>query len=344
MNAPKALRGAIVAFLLAGVLFVAVPAAAVSGLKLTTGEPSTVAGPVVEVPVQVSNGGFLGIRVSGLHVDVLDGKLVLLSQDVGSIDIGAGKTVNLEVPFLIVSSSKQLLGNLSGALTGDAEIGGLFPVGLTVTSKVAYAVRAPEIGEAAAWTAALFAYAAGAGGAGDITRARRAYRGASGVAVAALLVLVLLVAPRYAGGAISGFASQAAGQGGGIALRSGFADFVLGIPYAALVVAIAGTEAALKGSGAGARTKGAIKAVEGALLAVLSYLLFGGGVTPVGLSSGAVSATFAVGVVLPLALFEAAAGARIVEGALEAMAPSRRVRGPHLRPSVPGGPGPTKLN
>ncbi|MDG7015898.1 MAG: hypothetical protein JRM82_00815, partial [Nitrososphaerota archaeon] len=174
---------------------------------------------------------------------------------------------------------------------------------------------------AASWSAALLAAGAvakGGDGGGKEARRGRALRWCGGVGMAAAYVAVLVVAPRLAGGAVSGVASRAAGAGAGLVITSGFADFVMGAPYAALLVAVAAVEALLKGSELGAAGKGWLKAAEGALLALTFYLLFGGGTTPVDLYFGTVAADFSVGLLLPLVLLEIAAGSRLAQGVVEA--------------------------
>ena len=323
MSPAKWLGAAFVLFLAAGVALVVVPAASVSGVRLTTGAPVKVAGSLVTVPVQVSNQGFLGIAVSGLQVKVVDDGVVLLSHGIGSFDIPPGGKVVFQVPFLNLSSPGSVIGNLSGEVTGEAELGGIVPVGLDVSARVVAAAESPAAGGAlaASWSAALLAAGAvakGGDGGREEARRRRALRWCGGAGMAAAYVAVLVVAPRLAGGAVSGVASRAAGAGAGLVIASGFSGFVMSAPYAALLVAVAAVEAVLKGSELGAAGKGWLKAAEGALLALTFYLLFGGGTTPVALYFGTVAADFSVGLLLPLVLLEVAAGSRLAQGVVEA--------------------------
>ena len=323
MSPAKWLGAAFVLFLAAGVALVAVPAASVSGLRLTAGAPVKVAGSLVTVPVQISNQGFLGIAVSGLQVKVVDDGAVLLSHGIGSVDIPPGGKVVFQVPFLNVSSPAPVIGNLSGEVTGEAEVGGIVPVSLDVSARVVTAAESPAAGGAlaASWSAALLAAGAVAkagDGGGREARRGRALQWCGGAGMAAAYVAVLVVAPRLAGGAVGGVVSLAAGAGAGLVIVSGFSDFVMSAPYAALLVAVAAVEAVLKGSELGAAGKGWLKAAEGALLALTFYLLFGGGTTPVDLYFGTVAADFSVGLLLPLVLLEMAAGSRLAQGVVEA--------------------------
>ncbi|MDG6921437.1 MAG: hypothetical protein JRN59_07905, partial [Nitrososphaerota archaeon] len=258
-----------------------------------------------------------------LQVKVVDDGVVLLSHGIGSVDILPGGKVAFLVPFLNVSSPASVIGNLSGEVTGAAEVGGIVPVSLDVSARVVTAAERPAAGGAmaASWAAALLAAVAVAeagGGGGRGGRRRRALRWSGGAGMAAAYVGVLVVAPRLAGGAVAGAVSLAAGAGAGLVIVSGFSDFVMSAPYAALLVAVAAVEAVLKGSELGAAGKGWLKAAEGALLALTFYLLFGGGTTPVDLYFGAVSADFSVGLLLPLVLLELAAGSRLAQGVFEA--------------------------
>ncbi|MDG6988731.1 MAG: hypothetical protein JRN21_05320 [Nitrososphaerota archaeon] len=324
MSPAKWLGVAFVLFLASGVALIVVPAASVSGLRLTTGAPVKVAGSLVTVPVQISNQGFLGIAVSGLQVKVVDGGVVLLSHGIGSVDIPPGGKVAFQVPFLNVTSPATVIGNLSGEVTGEAEVGGIVPVGLTVAASVVTAAASPAAGGAlaASLPAALIAAGAverkGGDGSGEDAHRGRTLRWCGGVGLAATYVVVLVVAPRLAEGAVSGVVSRAAGAGAGLVMTSGFAGFVMGAPYAVLLVAVAAVEALLKGSELGVSWKGRLKVAEGALLGLTFYLLLGGGTTPVDLYFRTVAADFSVGVLLPLALLEIAAGSRVVEGVVEA--------------------------
>ncbi|MDG7011245.1 MAG: hypothetical protein JRN57_03900 [Nitrososphaerota archaeon] len=328
---PKWLGAACAVLLVAGVVSMAVPAASLaSGLRMSTGRVTNIAGYAVAVPVLISNHGFLGIGDIRLRMVVLEGGTVVFSRDVGPLAIAPGGSVSFEA-VLLNGTAKQPVGNLSWEVTGSAVVGGFLPVGMTVTEGRAPATAGPAVYGDAALQAGAAALAAAAASAGDEEPAVKGGRGplrgraraAVGVGAGALVLLVLVAGPRLAGPWVGGVASQAAGQGTTLGLSSSLADFALGAPYAAMVAVVACIEGVLKGAGLGPAAGGALKAAEGAVLALLFYLLLGGGVPTVDATVAGFAADFAVGLTLTLALFEAAAVVRAVEGTLEVLG-SRR--------------------
>ena len=328
MKPSKAFRLAFVVLLLAGLAVIAVPAASVaSGLRMSTGKPTSLGYGIVALPMNISNKGFLGIDGILLHVKIVRGEnMVLFSGTVGPIAAPPGSVIPFEVAF-VNQTANPLLGNISAVVSGVADVGGFIPVDINVTAGgTSSATGAPSYGFEGAGTLWLFAAVAAAKGAmpaGDRGgradgRGRRwnsagAWRGG---AIGAVYLVVLVIGPRYAGSTFGGFASQATGQGSGVQSASSVADFVFGPGYLAMVLALASVQVALNAA-EGPAMKGALKAVEGSLLGLCFFLLFGGGSVLIRFAAGSVAATLSVALGAALLLLELASASRIMQGMAE---------------------------